>query len=205
MTIIADVPPIFAAVDDQGLPPLQTRAALVQDLDVDTGIVQCRLAPYEVEAQIDDGLFEVFTRGAFSAAVDNPARCKMSNQGHDRSTYLGRATMLRDADDGLYGTIKVSDTVAGRDLLVLLRDEVLTEVSVEFRPQRRRMRVERRDGNILVRHDKATLVGVSPVANGAYGDSARVLSVRAAQADRARERVLAHLQSLTAGPKNPPH
>jgi HK97 family phage prohead protease len=179
---------------------VQVRAATVEDVDEETGIVEVKIVPYEVEAQLDDGLAEVFSRAAFSAAVGNPSRCKMTDQQHGRAVVIGNAVELRDEPDGHYGRLRIADTVAGRDVLTLLRAGVLDEMSVEFRPMRKHMRVVRREGGaVLVRHDKATLVGVSPVSAGAYGRDARVLSVRDAETDRARERELAYLASLTAG------
>jgi uncharacterized protein len=178
---------------------IQVRSAPVTDLDEETGIVTARLVPYEVEAQLDTDLWEVFTRKAFSAAIPNPSRCKITDQGHQRSVVIGHAVELVDGHDGVEGRLKISDTVAGRDVLTLIRDGSLTDLSVEFRPQKRHMRITRRSSGVLVRHDRAVLVGVSPVGEGAYGQAARVLSVRAAEVDRARESALARLGALTAG------
>jgi HK97 family phage prohead protease len=189
MTMTADV-----------LDGVQVRAAQVVDVDDEHGIVEVKIVPYEVEAELDEGLVEVFTRGAFAAAVGNPGRCKVTDQQHDRSTVIGNAIELRDEADGHYGRLRIADTVAGRDVLTLLSAKVLDEMSVEFAPMRKHMRVTRRDSGMLVRHDRALLLGCSPVAAGVYGRDARVLSVRAAEADRARERELAYLATLTAGP-----
>lgn len=184
---------------------IQVRAATVESVDEERGLVEVRIAPYEYEAQLDEGLAEIFSQGAFSASVGNPSRCKVSDQQHGRSVVIGNAVELRDESDALYGKLRIVDTVAGRDVLTLLRPgrdgspAVLDEMSVEFRPQRKFMRVQRRAKDVLVRHDKAVLVGVSPVAAGAYGREARVLSVRDAERDRVQERELAYLQSLTAG------
>lgn len=179
---------------------LQVRAATVEDVDAEQGIVELKIVPYEVEVELDVGLHEVFSRGAFAAAIGNPSRCKMTDQQHSRSVVIGNAIELRDEDDGHYGRIRIADTVAGRDVLTLLRAKVLDEVSVEFMPMRKFMQVQRREGgDVLVRHDRAVLLGVSPVGAGAYGRDARVLSVRDAEADRARERELAYLASLSSG------
>lgn len=178
---------------------LQVRAAVVEDVDEETGVVEVKIVPYEVEAELEEGLAEVFTRGAFAGAVGNPSRCKMTDQQHGRQTVIGNAIELRDEVDGHYGRLRIADTVAGRDVLTLLRAGILDEMSVEFRTMRKHMRVTRRDGGMLVRHDRAVLVGVSPVSAGAYGRDARVLSVRDAEADRARERELAYLASLNSG------
>lgn len=178
---------------------VQVRAAQVLDVD-EQGIVDVRIVPYEVEAELEPGLSEVFTRGAFAAAVGNPSRCKMSDQQHNRRVAIGVAVELRDEPDAHYGRIQIADTVAGRDVLTLLRGNVLDEMSVEFRPMGRYLHRVRRDGGWLLRHDRAELLGVSPVSAGTYGREARVLSVRSAEADIVRERELAFLAGLTSGP-----
>lgn len=180
------------------------RAAAVVDVDLESRTIEARLAPYEVEGVIGDGLFEVFTKGAFAAAAGNPSRVKVTDQQHNRSTVVGNAVELRDADDALYGRLRIADTAAGRDVLTLLREEILDELSVEFLPQKRHLRVmHRTDGGVLLRHDRATLIGVSPVSAGAYGSEARVLAMRDAVRDRERERAIAELAKLTAGPRGP--
>jgi phage head maturation protease len=63
---------------------------------------------------------------------------------------------------------------------------------VEFKPQKRHAQFIRRRDDVLVRHDRAVLVGVSPVGAGAYGSDARVLSVRDAEAEKRREAELAY-------------
>lgn len=180
---------------------IQVRQAEVVGVE-DDGTVDAKIAPYEVEAQLSDGLWEVFTRGAFAGAVGNPSRCKVTNQGHDRAVVIGHAVSLRDEEDGHYGKLRIADTSQGRDVLALLRAGSLTELSVEFRMQKRGYRIgPRSGGGQLLRHDRATLVGVSPVGAGAYGDAARVLAVRAADAERVREEALARLHALTSGPR----
>jgi HK97 family phage prohead protease len=157
---------------------LQTRAATVLDVDVDRGTIDVLIATYEHPALIDHDVYEVLTRGAFSAAVSSPHRVKVMDQEHHRST-IGHAVELREESNAMYGRLRIADTSAGRDVLTLLREEILDELSVEFLPQKRYMKVERTVDGLLVRHDKAVLKGVSPVAHGAYGRGSRVLAVRA--------------------------
>jgi HK97 family phage prohead protease len=159
-----------------------SRAAPVVDFNQAEGIVEAKLAAYEVEVDIFSDLSEVFARGAFARSAKLPGRVKVSDQQHNRMVVIGHAVELRDEADGLYGLLKIADTSAGRDTLTLLRDGVLDELSVEFVPQAKYMKVTRnKDGKTHVRHERATLIGVSPVSEGAYGQAAKVLKVRANQ------------------------
>lgn len=172
----------------------------VDSIDIDEGIVEARIVPYEVEADLGDGLHEIFSRAAFAASIGNPARCKVTDQQHNRTVNIGKAISLRDEHDGLYGTLKIVQTAAGRDCLLLMREEVLSDVSVEFRPMRGHYEVSKRSDGFLLRHRRAELCGVSPVGTGAY-PTARVLSVRAAHVQHEREKALAYLDSLKSGPQ----
>ena len=156
----------------------QTRAATVVEVDEEHGIVEALLATYEHRAPIDHDVYEVFTRGAFSAALSAPWRVKVKDQEHQRGS-IGKALELREESDALYGRLRIPDTAAGRDVLTLLREGIIDELSVEFLPQKRHMKVEKVADGLLIRHDKAVLKGVSPVAHGAYGRGSRVLAVRA--------------------------
>ena len=158
----------------------QVRAATVVDVDTDRGIIDALMVTYEQRAQIDHDVFEVFSPGAFDSAVSAPHRVKVSNQGHDPYITIGRAVEIREDAGAVYGRLHIADTAAGRDVLTLMREDVLDELSIEFVPQKRYMKVEKLDdGALLVRHDRAVLKGISPVAHGAYGRGSRVLAVRA--------------------------
>ena len=185
-------------MDDQALDGLQIRAATVTDVDEEKGLVEVRIVPYEHEVQLAPNYWEVFSRGAFAAAVKNPTRCKMSNQQHDRDHPIGVATELRSTDEALEGTIHIPPTELGRDALLLMQAGVTDEISVEFMPMKKH-RLEVWKGNDLhIRHDRAELLGLSPVTAGAFGQDARVLAIRNRQ-DRTRERELAYLATLNAG------
>ena len=182
---------------------VHVRKAQVAVEDVtDDGLVRVKIAPYEHPVELTEGLHEVFTRGAFAAAVGNPSRCKVTNQGHDRSVIIGHAAELTDEADGIYGGLRIANTTHGRDVLELFRSGSLSELSVEFRPQKKYwQQVPRPGGGLLWRHDRATLLGVSPVGAGAYGEEARVLAVREAARMSAQEQAIARLSSLTSGPR----
>ena len=162
---------------------------------------------YENEVQVDEQLFEVFTRGAFKAAVGNPSRVKVSDQQHAMQVVVGQATQLRDEEDALYGKLRIADTRAGQDLLKLVtpgpdgEPPILSDLSIEFRTQPRWFKAERIAKGLLVRHAKATLIGISPVRAGAHGDGSRILAVREeARESRARERAIAAVWRWTVAP-----
>lgn len=183
---------------------VQIRRAAVEVQDItDDNLIEVRIAPYEHEVELIEGsLSEVFTRGAFAAAVGNPSRIKVTDQGHQRQVVIGHAVTLRDEPDALYGQLRIADTSAGRDVLTLFRSGSLSELSVEFRPQGKYWkRTPRPQGGMLWRHDRAVLLGVSPVGAGAYGEEARVLAVREAARTSAQEEALAKLHALTSGPR----
>jgi HK97 family phage prohead protease len=149
------------------------------------GVVDGMAVPYETRTELSPRVWETFSRGAFSRAVKDPARVKVRGVGHSREV-IGHVLALEDRAAGLWVRMRIVDTTAGLDALKLLRAGSIDEFSVEFETNPRWHTVtETRDG-ILVRHNRAHLVGISPVPHGAYGRDARVLSVRDAD-DKERE------------------
>lgn len=158
------------------------RAAKVVELDAPEGVVTVRMVPYEQPTQIYEDLTETFARGSLAGATKVPNRVKVTDQQHNAMVVIGHAVAIRDEADGLYADLKIADTAAGRDTLTLMRDGFLDEVSIEFRPLAKHMKVTRDEtGMTFVRYERALLLGVSPVSHGAYGRQAKVLSVRAQQ------------------------
>jgi HK97 family phage prohead protease len=91
---------------------------------------------------------------------------------HKADAPIGRATMLEERDGGLYGEFRISKTEAGDEALELIRDGVLSNLSVGFQP----LKDEKREG--IVNRLKAHLAEVSLVTFGAYGDAAAITAVR---------------------------
>jgi phage head maturation protease len=185
-------------------PEVQVRAATVDTFtDEGSGGFTARLVPYEVEVELFPGLREVFTRGALRGAEKDPARVKVMSEGHS-GIVIGRAIALEDRDDGMWGTFRFTgDQLAQDTRAKMVGDEdgkFLDEVSVEFQqlPAHRSV-TELPGGVLLVRHDRARLLGMSPVAHGAYGRKAVAVSARAAaDIDEARRVAIEMLASLTA-------
>jgi len=172
------------------LDAVQYRSAVVRDLDVKEGVVDILAAPYESEADI--GPFtEIFSKGTFSRAAKNPSRLGLWAE--HGGPLVGRAFEAEDTDDGFVMRCKVSQTTAGKDLLVQLDDGTLSAASVEFDPMRDFMAITERAGKLHVRHRRAHLRGCAVVFEGAY-DGARVLAVRDAERERAQEEYLLWLE-----------
>lgn len=79
---------------------------------------------------------EAVARGAFPDAVAEPRRVKFLGHHARRVNPLGRGGLLRDDAAGLYGEMYVSKTVAGDEVLELVRDGALDSFSVGFLPVR---------------------------------------------------------------------
>ena len=129
--------------------------------------------PYDVEQRIHHSLVEVFRRGVFSRVVPNAHRVKML-VGHDAQALpIGRATLLREDAAGLYGEFRVSKGSRADDILELVRDGALSELSIGFAP----LKDNRRPDGVVERL-AAHLAEVSLVTFGAYGQAATVDGVR---------------------------
>lgn len=175
---------------------VQVRAAALESVATDKREILLRAVPYDTEIELYPDLFEQFERGALKAAAKDPARVKFF---HDHGgPIVGQAMEVRDESDGSWIRLKVSQTVAGDELLTLARDGVLDEASIEFRAIPADMEITRDgDGRMHVKHKRAHLTGVALVPHGAYSRGATVASVRkAAQDDEVEKRRAAAIQSL---------
>jgi len=142
----------------------QERAALPED----GRTLLVRLLSWGEVANTPQGL-EAFARGAF--ADSDPATVLVESQAHG-GAIVGRGQALMDDGQGPVLQARISDTTAGRDLLTLYHDGVLTRASVVFKPERSR---HRSDG--VVERVKASLRKVAILPAGAY-PSAQVLEAR---------------------------
>jgi HK97 family phage prohead protease len=132
--------------------------------------------PYNYPQRIDDSLTEEFMRGAFDHQLRAAHRVPFT-RGHmsQGGTLIGRAMDLSDDAAGLVGTWRVSNTPAGEETLELVRDGVLSQLSIGFYD-----RASRRTPAGVVQRVKADLTEVAIVLNGAYGEGALVAGVRSA-------------------------
>lgn len=184
-------------------PEVQTRAVSVEGFtDEGNGGFTARVVPYDVEAELAPGLWEVFTRGSLAGAVKDPGRVKVMSEAHG-PVVIGRAITLEDRADGMWGTFRFTgDQLAQDTRAKMIGDEqgsFLDELSLEFQQlPAHRVIANRPGGGVLVRHDKARMLGLAPTAHGVYGRSATVSSVRQVDTDEQRRAAVAFLASLTA-------
>lgn len=139
--------------------------------------------PYGHPQRIDHELTEQFAMGSFAHQVDagqranNSYRVKFTrNHMSQGGTLIGKTMLLREDAAGLYGEWRVSATPTGDETLELLRDGVLTDLSIGFRS-----RQDRRLPGGVTERVKADLVEVSVVLEGAYGEAALVSAVRSSE------------------------
>ena len=131
--------------------------------------------PYNKEQRITSTMIEVFRKGVFSEVIKAPHRVKLL-RGHGENNVLGRATLLRETDDGLYAEFKISKTREGDEALELVKDGALDQLSVGFMPIKNK---KRPDG--VMERLKAHLAEVSLVTFGAYGELAAITGMREGQ------------------------
>lgn len=122
----------------------QISRAFASDLEVraDNGgrTVSGIVVPFGKTAMVSDGgapYREEFQRGAFTETIrQRGTKVKLLSQHNSRNNPLGRASMLREDEAGLYGEFQVSRTTAGDEALELLKDGALDSFSVGFAPIR---------------------------------------------------------------------
>ena len=131
--------------------------------------------PYNKEQQITSTMIEVFRKGVFAEVIKAPHRVKLL-RGHGENNVLGRATLLRETEEGLYAEFKISKTRGGDEALELVKDGALDQLSVGFMPIKNK---KRPDG--VMERIKAHLAEVSLVTFGAYGELASITGMRDGQ------------------------
>ncbi|MFI5561511.1 HK97 family phage prohead protease [Amycolatopsis japonica] len=156
---------------------IQTRS-FTPDIEVRSGgdgrTVAGIVVPYGYAQRIDAELIEQFASGAFDHQFNAAHRIKLTrdHQIHG-GQIIGNARVMRNDAAGLYMEFRVSNTERGNETLELLRDGVLSDLSIGFRAAQ-----DRRLPNGVIERTKAHLFEVSVVPEGAYGEEAMVTGVR---------------------------
>ena len=130
---------------------------------------------------IDSWIPTTFKQGAFAETIAEDFDRIVILQQHDALMLLGKPTKLTETVIGLEVEGQISDTQAGRDALTLMRDGVLSEMSVGFDPLEWEIDEESplANGGPFRTITKARLGEIS-IAVFARDDKARILEVNSA-------------------------
>jgi len=143
---------------------MENRSFEIRTTDMEKREVSGVAVPYNDTIDIGGGWSERFESGA----VDLNSDVKLFR---DHKEIIGKVTELRDEEDGLWITAKVSDTALGNETLELVKDGAIRSFSVGFVP------VKDEKLNKTIIRKKVDLKEVSLVAFPAYSN-ASVTEVR---------------------------
>lgn len=122
---------IAKGVKRQGVKTEYKNFSFKAELDEEEGIF-CGYAA--VFGNVDSG-GDVIEPGAFTKTIaEGWERVKILALHNDCWLPIGRPLELREDSNGLFIKAKISDTSMGRDVKVLLKDGVLTELSIGYDP-----------------------------------------------------------------------
>lgn len=135
--------------------------------------IQFKSVPFECKVDLEKGTFEgyasvfgnkdsygdIIEPGAFKKTIKEFGhRVKVLYQ-HDPWTPIGKPIHMEEDSKGLYTVSKISETSIGKDVLILLRDGVINELSIGYTPIK-----ETWDNENKVRHlNEVKLWEYSPV------------------------------------------
>lgn len=143
---------------------METRSFEIRTADMELREVSGIAVPYNDTIDIGGGWSERFTKGAVNTQSD----VKLFR---DHKDIIGMVKELRDEEDGLHITAKISETTLGNETLALIKDGAIRSFSVGFVPV-----VDEKQNNTIIRK-KVDLKEVSLVAFPAY-KAASVVEVR---------------------------
>jgi HK97 family phage prohead protease len=150
--------------------------------------------PYGRPQRIDRSLVEQFNQGAFNHQLRASHRVPFARN-HQKlgGTLIGKTISMRDDAAGLYGEWRVSKTPSGDETLELVKDGVLSQLSIGFREDKNRRLP---DGTVA--RTRAHLTEVAVVPEGAYGHHAAISGVRSAGDEEGTPRLDAVRRLLAA-------
>lgn len=122
---------------------------------------------------------DIIEKGAFTKTlVENFNRIKILSQHHEHELPIGKPLELREDDHGLYIRGKISDTQKGRDIRTLLKDGVLTEMSIGYDAVKFDF-----DNATGIRHLKEIRLWEVSIVTWAMNDQAKVDAVKSLQSE----------------------
>lgn len=165
----------------------KTLSFKADELDEEEGIFSGYAAVF---GNIDSG-GDVIEPGAFTKTIaEGWERVKILALHNDGWLPIGRPLELREDSTGLFIRAKISDTSMGRDIKVLLKDGVLTELSIGYDP------VVFEYDEAGIRHLKEVKLWEASLVTWAMNPKAVVTDYK--QADEASERARAMVEDVAA-------
>jgi uncharacterized protein len=79
---------------------------------------------------------DIVMKGAFKRTISHNGKRVKSLLHHDPVQIVGKPELMSEDSKGLYTETRISDTALGRDLLTLIADGVIDEMSIGFMPVR---------------------------------------------------------------------
>ena len=99
----------------------------MDEVDEDANVFKGYASTYDLDKGGD-----IIVRGAFDKTLqDNANQVKILWQ-HKQDSPIGKPSVMRADDNGLYIEGKVSDTTLGRDAKILMKDGVINSMSIGF-------------------------------------------------------------------------
>lgn len=172
---------------------LDELSPLVEERAVEKREIVARIVPYDTPILVR-GKPESFARG--SLADINPAdvRLHVMHDYNQKALPVGKMISLEERDDGAYAVFKVAQTTKGDEVLQLVAEGILSDVSVGFVP-------EVRTSEGVIRKVKA-MPEVSLVPKGAY-PGATVLAVRSDHSDEKEGNMPENIETTEAVNEQP--
>lgn len=128
-----------------------------------------------VFGNVDSGS-DIIEKGAFTKTLkENFERIKILSHHNDCELPIGKPIELREDENGLYIRGKISNTQKGKDIQTLLRDGVLTELSIGYDPV-----VFEIDEKLGIRHLKEIRLWEISIVTWAMNEQAKIDEVKSA-------------------------
>lgn len=168
--------------------------------------IDFELEEYDEEAGIFSGYASVFGNvdsggdvmepGAFTKTIaEGVGRVKILSGHNEALLPIGIPTELREDARGLFIRAKISDTALGRDVKTLIRDRVLTELSIGYDP------VVFEYDETGIRHLREVKLWEVSVVTWAMNEAAIITDYKQEAADRIRNMAEDVAEDIKAGRK----
>ena len=155
------------------------------DIEGDGRTVVGLLAPYNEEAEVDDGFgpyVETFVPGCFSRACKGRPeylKVQLEHNGH----WVGRGSAWRDTSRGLEAELRLDNTEAGREAAFKIADGQTPGLSISFIPGRV-TNARSASGMRLVKRETVRALNHVALCQFPCYETALVEAVRSRSADR---------------------